>query len=46
VFIDNNRAIRFYERLGWRRTGATRATAFAPNPKLAAYERTLNTASP
>jgi RimJ/RimL family protein N-acetyltransferase len=41
VFVDNARAVRFYERLGWRRSGATRMSTFPPNPTLAAYELEL-----
>lgn len=46
VFVDNDRAVRFYERLGWRRTGETRPTTFAPNPMLVAYTLDLTDRSP
>jgi RimJ/RimL family protein N-acetyltransferase len=41
VFAANARGIRFYERLGWRPTGASRATTFPPHPTLLAYELEL-----
>ena len=41
VFAGNARAIRLYERLGWRPTGASRPTTFPPNPTLLAYELDL-----
>ena len=42
VFEANARARRFYEKHGWRGTGTTRLTSFAPNPVLIEYERALN----
>ncbi|SOC52786.1 Acetyltransferase (GNAT) family protein [Blastococcus aggregatus] len=39
VFEGNARARRFYERLGWRRTGERRVSAFPPHPELLVYER-------
>ena len=41
VFAENGRALRLYERLGWRPTGATRPTTFPPYPTLLAYELDL-----
>ena len=37
AFRENERAVRLYERLGWRPTGETRPTTFPPNPTLVAY---------
>lgn len=37
AFADNQRAVRLYERLGWRRTGEIRPTTFPPFPTLVAY---------
>ena len=41
VFEENERAVRFYVRLGWRDTGVTSRTTFAPFPVLRRYELTL-----
>jgi RimJ/RimL family protein N-acetyltransferase len=41
VSEDNHRARRFYEKLGWRRTGRLSRTSFAPHPVLLEYERDL-----
>jgi RimJ/RimL family protein N-acetyltransferase len=41
VFEDNHRAIRFYEKLGWRRTAKRTRSAFPPHPVLVEYERDL-----
>ncbi|MBO3089270.1 GNAT family N-acetyltransferase [Cellulomonas dongxiuzhuiae] len=41
VFDDNRRAVRFYERRGWRATGTTSRTTFPPYPVLRRYERDL-----
>ncbi|WP_300080788.1 GNAT family protein [Propioniciclava sp.] len=41
VLVENARAIRFYTRLGWRPTGVTERTDFAPHPLLRVYERDL-----
>jgi RimJ/RimL family protein N-acetyltransferase len=41
VFQDNHRAIRFYEKLGWRATAKLTRSAFAPHPVLVEYERDL-----
>lgn len=41
VFEDNHRAIRFYEKLGWRRTVKLTRSAFPPHPVLVEYERDL-----
>jgi RimJ/RimL family protein N-acetyltransferase len=43
VFEANRRARRFYEKLGWRRTGRRRRSAFAPYPALLEYETTAST---
>lgn len=37
VFAGNRRARRFYERLGWRATGAESRTSFPPHPTLLEY---------
>ena len=37
VFEGNTRARRFYERLGWRATGAESRTSFPPHPVLLDY---------
>lgn len=37
VFADNRRARRFYEKLGWSPTGASRTSGFAPYPVLLEY---------
>lgn len=42
VFEENERAIRFYVRRGWRPTGASSRTSFAPYPTLQRYERVLS----
>jgi RimJ/RimL family protein N-acetyltransferase len=39
VFEENARARRFYEKNGWRATGATSHTSFPPLPLLLEYER-------
>lgn len=39
VMADNQRARRFYERLGWRATGEETRSPFAPYPLLLTYER-------
>lgn len=41
VFEANGRAIRFYERRGWRPTTQTTRTSFAPHPVLRRYELDL-----
>jgi diamine N-acetyltransferase len=41
VFDENARAVRFYERQGWRRTTTTSRTSFPPHPVLRRYERSL-----
>lgn len=41
VFEENVRAIRFYERHGWRATSTTSRTTFPPYPVLRRYEREL-----
>jgi len=41
VFEENHRAIRFYEKLGWRRTVKLTRSAFPPHPVLVEYEREL-----
>jgi RimJ/RimL family protein N-acetyltransferase len=41
AFEDNHRAVRFYEKLGWRRTQARTRTSFPPHPVLVGYERDL-----
>ena len=38
VFEENHRACRFYEKLGWRRTGKRTRTSFAPHPVLVEYQ--------
>jgi len=37
VFAGNGRACRFYEKLGWRATGAESRTSFPPHPTLLEY---------
>jgi len=37
VFADNRRARRFYEKHGWRHTGASRISQFPPHPLLLEY---------
>lgn len=39
VFERNHRAIRFYGKLGWRRTSARTRTSFPPHPVLVGYQR-------
>ena len=46
VFTENERAARFYERLGWQRTGETKPTTFPPNPTLVAYRLDLEPTAP
>ncbi len=41
VFTGNERARRFYERLGWTPTGERSRSTFAPCPELLQYEREL-----
>ncbi|MDT0164082.1 GNAT family N-acetyltransferase [Actinotalea sp. AC32] len=41
VFEENGRAIRFYERRGWRATDVTSRTTFPPYLVLRRYERSL-----
>jgi RimJ/RimL family protein N-acetyltransferase len=41
VFEDNQRARRFYEKLGWRRTDRFSRTSFPPHPVLIEYELDL-----
>ena len=43
VFDENYRAVRFYERRGWRATLQTTRTSFAPYPVLRRYELDLYT---
>jgi RimJ/RimL family protein N-acetyltransferase len=38
VFEENHRARRFYEKMGWRRTGRSSRSDFPPHPILLAYE--------
>ena len=45
AFAENGRAVRLYERLGWRRTGETRPTTFPPFPTLVAYTLDLTPTS-
>lgn len=37
VFAENHRARRFYEKHGWRPTGASHTSGFAPHPLLLEY---------
>ena len=46
AFRENERAVRLYERLGWRPTGETRPTTFPPNPTLVEYTHDLAPGSP
>jgi len=39
VFVENRRARRFYEKHGWRPTGASRLSQFPPHPVLLEYTR-------
>ena len=41
ALVENERAIRLYERLGWQRTGETRPSTVPPNPTLVAYRLDL-----
>lgn len=41
VFVDNHRARRFYEKLGWRCTDRLSRTSFPPHPVLVEYELDL-----
>jgi GNAT superfamily N-acetyltransferase len=43
VLEDNERARRFYERLGWRENGDTRVVPFPPNPIDVGYTIELET---
>ena len=45
VFEENRRAVRFYERRGWRATSEATRTSFAPHPVLRRYELDLIQAS-
>lgn len=42
VFEENHRARRFYEKHGWRPTGASSRTTFPPHPRLLDYELDLS----
>lgn len=42
VFEDNRRAVRFYERRGWRATDSTSRTTFPPYPVLRRFEIDLS----
>lgn len=42
VFDENRRARRFYEKHGWRPTGAVSRTRFPPHPQLLEYEHALH----
>ena len=42
VFDENRRAVRFYERRGWRATATVSRTTFPPHPVLRRYERDLD----
>lgn len=42
VFTKNGRGRRFYEKCGWRATGARTQSSFPPYPELLVYERTLD----
>jgi RimJ/RimL family protein N-acetyltransferase len=46
VLVENERAIRLYERLGWQRTGETRPSPSLPNPTLVAYRLDLEPVTP
>ena len=46
ALVENERAIRLYERLGWQRTGETRASTVPPNPTLVAYRLALEPITP
>jgi RimJ/RimL family protein N-acetyltransferase len=39
VFADNGRGRRFWEKAGWRTTGLSARSTFAPYPQLLEYER-------
>ena len=41
VFTANARGRRFYEKLGWTRTGSTSPSSFPPHAELLRYEREL-----
>ena len=43
VLEHNDRARRFYERLGWRENGETRVVPFPPNPIDVGYTIDLET---
>lgn len=42
VFVKNERAVRFYEKLGWLPTGRRRQSSFAPHPTLAEYTMAIS----
>jgi ribosomal protein S18 acetylase RimI-like enzyme len=46
VFADNGRARRFYEKHGWRATGATSVSGFEPHPLLLEYSLRERSAMP
>lgn len=41
VYEENQRARRFYEKLGWKPTGRRTQASFPPHPVLLVYERDL-----
>jgi RimJ/RimL family protein N-acetyltransferase len=41
VMVDNARARRFYQRLGWSPDGRTDTSPFPPYPRLLGYRRDL-----
>ena len=43
VFVDNHRARRFYEKMGWRCTDRLSRTSFPPHPVLVEYELAMST---
>lgn len=46
VFEENQRARRFYEKLGWKPTGRRSRASVSPHPALQAYELDLRAARP
>ncbi|WP_377641274.1 GNAT family N-acetyltransferase [Oryzobacter terrae] len=46
VYTDNHRGRRFYERLGWRPTGATSVGPVPPHAQLLRYDRDVGPARP